>query len=408
VTLFPLAQWFIAFVVATVVGWMGTGGVARLGERFRLFDRDEGRNLVGYRAIPRIGGMSLVVAMVAGCLSGAAALRNLPWHTLLGGGSIWIAAAAMFVVGLLDDIRSVPARLKLLALIGAGTLVTVGGFRLQRVPLLHWPLGSFSSFPFTILCFTAIATAWNFIDGLDGLAAGFTVLVALTCSLDGGFASDGLMVAPAVAGAALGFLAHNRPPAKIFMGDSGSLFLGFWIAFLCLVPDVQRSHHPASFSRLLVLAWPLADMAWALLRRVRRHALFSASGDHFHYLLSARIGHRQTVLVLLVVMSLLATSLIVFGSPWRSAGHAMAVAAVAICLFSARVRTQPIVVAIFVGLLVYMPTTLADSSLPTQKRVATPSLIGEMRAWLPASATRDAIAVDRNRCDRCPPRVLRP
>ena len=284
------------FSIAVVVAWLASRLVTFYCTRRRVLSRREERGLVAYRPLPRTGGIAMAIAFVTAVL--------FRWWTseaslgLLGRPGIVIAGALLFTVGLVDDLRPLSPRLKLAGIVVAGVLVVASGVVVDRVPLFDWPLPPLAGAVVTIGWIALVVTAWNFIDGLDGLAAGMSLIAVFALWMAAAQRGAVQPIAPALAGSALGFLAHNRPPARLFMGDCGSFFLGFWIAVLG-VPSGVASGPMASALVLAALAWPLADAAWAIWRRLRQRAAFSPSGDHFHYLLSARVGHRPSVLLAL-------------------------------------------------------------------------------------------------------------
>jgi UDP-GlcNAc:undecaprenyl-phosphate GlcNAc-1-phosphate transferase len=329
-----------AFLGATVSVWLFTSVVRSVAARLRLVDRNEGRKLVRYRAVPRIGGIAIASGF---------GLTVLALNLFLGGGGalsqplVWLAALGVFGVGFYDDLRSVRAEHKLAALALAGGLVAMAGYRIENLPFVDVRLSTPASVFATSLWFATIGTAWNFVDGLDGLASGLTILASLAFWF-GGFGPD-VHVPALLAGAALGFLAHNRHPSTIFMGDSGSFFLGFWIALSGIV-SARGGHPTLSFAAVLVaLAWPLLDLCWAFLRRLQRASLFQASGDHLHYMLNARLGHRAAVQIALLCAGASGVISVVLHRTLL-AGLSMAGCLLALLLFSARTRiARPAVIA---------------------------------------------------------------
>ena len=282
----------LTFVVAALGAWAATLAATAVGRRLALRPRGETRAFVEERRVPRIGGAALAFAFafavfVASRVGDMVGLGDCP--LLLAG------AALAFAAGFIDDLVPLPAQLKLGALVGAGLLVARAGLLIERLPIVDVSLPPVAAWIVTVAFVAAVVTAWNFIDGLDGLAAGITAVVAIAFWTLG--ARDGVAeeTAPALAGVALGFLALNRPPARIFMGDGGSFFIGYFIAVLAIQHGDGGRALPGAMV-LVVLAWPLGDLAWAVVRRARRRALFSASADHLHYALSARIGSRRAML----------------------------------------------------------------------------------------------------------------
>jgi UDP-GlcNAc:undecaprenyl-phosphate/decaprenyl-phosphate GlcNAc-1-phosphate transferase len=321
-----------AFFGATLCVWLFTWSVRWAAGKLRLVDRNERRNQVRYRAVPRIGGVAIATGFGLTVL-GLNLLLSGPGGAL-GSPLVWLAACGVFGLGLLDDFRPVKAQYKLIGVLCAGALVAMAGYRIENVPFIDVRLGPISSIAATALWFGVIGTAWNFIDGLDGLASGLTIVASLAFWL-GSWGPD-VHVPAILAGAALGFLAHNRYPSTIFMGDSGSFFLGFWVALSGLITARGGQTSTASVSVLVALAWPLADMAWALLRRLRKVALFKASGDHLHYLLNERLGHRGAVQAALVIAGASGVASVLLACP-TVAGGTMVFCLLCLWVFCGRV-----------------------------------------------------------------------
>jgi UDP-GlcNAc:undecaprenyl-phosphate GlcNAc-1-phosphate transferase len=234
---------------------------------------------------------------------------------------VTIGAAAMFGVGQLDDLREVSPPAKLAGTVLSASVLSIAGvsilfFRIPFAGLLS--LSPDMSALLTVLWVIGMTTAINYIDGLDGLAAGIVAIGAaallLYCErLDdiGAIAPDnvGPVIAAAVLGACLGFLPHNFHPARIFMGDAGALLLGLLMAATTIAvgghTDAQFSGQTFFFFAplfipLVILGVPIFDTAFSILRRARRGARVTvADKDHLHHRLM-RLGHgqRRSVLIL--------------------------------------------------------------------------------------------------------------
>ena len=217
---------------------------------------------------------------------------------VVAGGSL------IFGVGVIDDIRGVKARTKLLVQILAALVVYMGGVQISA---LNLPTSDFMrlgwlSLPATVLWVLLVVNAVNLIDGLDGLASGVTffatmVLIVL-CVLN-----ERLEVAvmlTALAGATLGFLRYNFNPASIFLGDSGSYFLGYMLAVLSMLGSVKGQAAVAILIPMIALGIPLMDTIWSSIRRfVLGQRIFKPDKDHFHHrLLRKGYSHRHAVMIL--------------------------------------------------------------------------------------------------------------
>lgn len=226
--------------------------------------------------IPRLGGIAIGLGLVVGL---ASARPSLPNH-------VWIVCSAIVLVwaaGLLDDLFNLSPGTRLVAQIMAGLLVSFTPWELDIFG--WWALNAIATCLFVVV----FINAFNFLDGSDGVAGGVAGLVALGyASLYGTqTGSLGAAIAWSLFGVCVGFLIFNFPPAKIFMGDSGSTLLGFLTA--CLGLDFYRSHHAIGTHFLLPIVFaglPLMDFLLAVLRRVRKRVSpFSGDRQHFYDLL---------------------------------------------------------------------------------------------------------------------------
>jgi UDP-GlcNAc:undecaprenyl-phosphate GlcNAc-1-phosphate transferase len=244
---------------------------------------------------------------------------------------LWILPAwiVLLVVGLIDDKVRIPPKVKLLMHVLAAACVAFAGFRWSA---LAWFGGEWQVWPWlgvlvSIGWITFMTNAFNFIDGLDGLAVGQAIIAGVGLALAAGLLAAhqgdlagrlhvGLAgpMAGAAAGAALGFWRYNRAPAKIFLGDAGSTLLGFTLAVAALTAAGRGGTPLAPLVPLLCLAWPLADAVLAVVRRWRRHEPISkADHRHLHHRLleqgytpGAAVALIRSVSILLTLLGLVA------------------------------------------------------------------------------------------------------
>jgi UDP-GlcNAc:undecaprenyl-phosphate GlcNAc-1-phosphate transferase len=256
------------------------------------FDRPNER--VGgpaYRCIPRLGGAGVVVSVLACIIPIAVGAAGFDAGFVT---AALIPAAIAGIVGIVDDIRGVPAAVKAFALLGLGIWSWYSGL---AIGILPESTPAAISAVVTVCWFVAVPTAVNFVDGLDGLAAGLTVIASAVLSLLGILVGDTTVtiVALTVGAATAGFWWHNRHPARIFMGDGGAMFLGYLLAGLAARTTAGEAGLGIEVAVVLGLMIPLADFASAMLRRFRRRAPFSSDADHIHHLLARQLGHRAAV-----------------------------------------------------------------------------------------------------------------
>lgn len=298
-----LGVYAVAFVLAAVFSLVFTYVVRDKARRAGLFDRSDARKL-HEPDIPRVGGVGIVLAVAATCLVTLALFgpREMTTNTR-GLIVVFLGGLAIHLVGLYDDIRQLHARWKLLAQIVVAVLVFGAGVRMTTLSLpflgvLH--LGVWVGLLFTVAWFVGITNAFNLIDGLDGLAAG-AALFALTTMFVVAIANARYGAALAtltLAGATLGFLYYNFHPATIFLGDSGSLFLGFMLAGIGALSAQKSPTVVAVAIPVISLGLPVLDTLIAVTRRfLRRQPIFAADRGHIHHRLLGH-GHSPRVVVL--------------------------------------------------------------------------------------------------------------
>ncbi|MCL1906156.1 MAG: undecaprenyl/decaprenyl-phosphate alpha-N-acetylglucosaminyl 1-phosphate transferase [Clostridiales bacterium] len=259
-------------------------------------------------AVPRMGGVAIYGAFVLGAL--ALGLYTRPVAALL------VASSIVMFVGWVDDVRGISPKVKLLGQVFASLILIKGGFYVQFItnPFTDGGLISLGIFtiPVTILWLTGISNAVNLIDGLDGLSAGVCAIAALTmtivCFVQGQLQTAAL--AAVLAAASFGFLRYNFYPARTFMGDCGSLFLGFVLGALAIMGLSKGATVVSIFTPLIIMGIPIFDTFFAIIRRIFLHRpIFEADKGHLHHsLLSLGLSHRQTVLSIYAVSVIMGLS----------------------------------------------------------------------------------------------------
>src|SRR5688572_30339773 len=256
-----------------------------------LVDRPDGRRKLHAVAVPRFGGLAVYVAFAAAALVSILLLPSAVWRGAAGiDAALHVLAAGGLVmaVGLLDDARGASPAVKVLVQVGAALYLYAVGFQIQ---VIHYPFGGavtlgWLSLPITLLWIVGLSNAFNLIDGLDGLAAGVG-LFALSVVFSFALLNEKWEIAilsVALAGALLGFLRYNFAPASVFLGDSGSLFVGFVVAALSILGSMKSSTAVAVVTPLIAIGFPTVDTALAMLRRiVRGRSILDADADHIHH-----------------------------------------------------------------------------------------------------------------------------
>src|SRR6185503_1643008 len=258
------------------------------------------------RPVPRLGGVAIFLSFViiAGVMTIASMIWKLDFHikprTVL---AILIPGAMIFLLGLYDDIYSVKPRVKFAVQAAAALMLYYFGIGKFDLPALVGLRGlEWLSLPLTIVWVLWITNAFNLIDGLDGLAAGsslFSTLTLFTVSLINGNNLVALL-SLVMAGAIVGFLRFNFNPATVFLGDSGSLFLGFMLSALSLAGSEKTPTIVAVALPIVSFGVPLLETSLSVIRRfLSNRPLFSADREHIHHkLLERGLTQRQAVIIL--------------------------------------------------------------------------------------------------------------
>jgi UDP-GlcNAc:undecaprenyl-phosphate GlcNAc-1-phosphate transferase len=291
--------------------------------------------------LPRLGGVAIFFSFSL-CMGMAAiwALYSPRVHsafslkTLL---TILLPASLVFLLGVYDDIRGVGPYFKFSVQGVAATMLYMGGLKIVNIPVLFgdiklpWIVG----WAFTVLWVLAITNAFNLIDGLDGLAAGsalFSTLVAFVVALLGGYSLVTVMTI-ALAGAILGFLRFNFNPATIFLGDSGSLFIGFVLSALAIQGAQKAPTIVAVAIPVVSFGLPILETSLSIVRRlISGRPVFTADREHIHHkLLQHGMTHRQVVILLYGVSAVFAMlSLFLLWPTGSSLGLVLAVLGIGI------------------------------------------------------------------------------
>jgi len=314
-------KYIIAFIASLIISFAITPFIKKLAVKVGAIDVPNDERRVHSKPTPRLGGLSIYIAFVV------MALLLIPFSTKLFG--ILGGATIIVMLGVVDDINPLPAKIKLVVQIGAAVLLVYSGVKVEWVtnPFDHvdgmFYLGIFS-IPITIFWIVGITNTLNLIDGLDGLAAGIASIASISLLVVSIINGHGVVVilAAALAGAALGFLPYNFNPAKIFMGDTGSTFLGFVLAAISVEGAVKGVATLAIAIPLLVLGLPIFDTAFAIIRRAANgKPIMEADKGHLHHrLLELGLSQRQVVFTLYVVSAFLGLGAIVLtqGNPVKS------------------------------------------------------------------------------------------
>ncbi len=327
----------LIFLTAAVISFLVSPLTIKLAPKIGAIDVPSDGRRMHSRPIPRFGGLAI--------FAGTEAALLIFMHGDPKVVAMVIGGVCIYAVGVYDDLRGMSAKVKFALQILCAAVLYIGGLRIEFVKN-PFDVNTYIDFApvvsviLTVLWVVAFTNTVNLIDGLDGLAAGVSSIASACicyCAVLSGQYDVGLAML-AISGGALGFLPFNFSPAKTFMGDSGSLFLGFMIAAGSVYGSTKGATLIATLVPVLVLGVPIFDTAFAIVRRwVNNYPIMGADKGHLHHrIMSTGIGQRRTVLIMycisavmgmvavLIVMRVMIVALIL-----------MIVAALMICVFVA-------------------------------------------------------------------------
>lgn len=313
-------KYVMVFLIALVVSLAMTPLARKLAFKIGAIDVPKDDRRVHKTPIPRLGGLAIYLGFVV------SVLFMLPMSKAIAG--MLIGGTLIVAMGIVDDIKPLSAKTKLAGQIVCAIILVYSGLRIGKfnIPFMEDTAIylSFLSIPVTIFWIVGITNTVNLIDGLDGLAAGVSMIAALSLSyvahindlhwipwaVEANGGSSAAIMTLAIAGACLGFLPYNFNPAKIFMGDTGSLFLGYMLSAISIYGAIKGATALATFVPVLALGLPIFDTAFAILRRaLNGKPIMEPDKGHLHHrLLSTGMGQKRTVLVLYTISATLGLS----------------------------------------------------------------------------------------------------
>lgn len=304
----------LALIMAFLISFVSTPVVIALAGKIKAIDIPKDERRMHKKPIPLIGGLAIFYGFVISVLCFAVVDR--PTIGILSG------ALIMVTVGLFDDMRDLNAKLKLVFQIIAALIAVYFDIEIRYIanPFVAWfgpeyiNLGVWS-IPLTVIWIVGVTNAVNLIDGLDGLAVGISSIASvalLSLTLISQNLNAAILTA-ALAGAGFGFLPYNFNPAKIFMGDTGSTFLGFVLACIS-IQGLMKMYAIISFSiPVLILGLPLFDTIFAILRRIaKKQPIMKPDRGHLHHrLIDMGFSQKETVIALYTLTSILCLTAVV-------------------------------------------------------------------------------------------------
>ena len=302
-----------ALIAALLVSFVSTPVVKALAQKMGAVDVPKDSRRMHDHPIPRMGGLAIFFGFTL------STLVFLPLTEQLRG--MLLGACLIVVLGILDDIYTLSAKLKFVVQIIAALIAVLHGNVITVIsnPNIfsdnpYWDLGILSV-PISVLWVVGITNAVNLIDGLDALACGVSTISSMTMLVIALVVAEGdvAIIMAALAGACIGFLPYNLNPAKIFMGDTGSTFLGFVLAVVSIQGLFKYAAIISFAVPFLMLALPIFDTCFAIIRRVSKgQSPMSPDRSHIHHrLIDMGFSQKQAVAVLYVISAILGLSAVV-------------------------------------------------------------------------------------------------
>lgn len=336
---------FLALVMAFLVSFAATPMVISLAHKINALDVPKDERRVHKKPIPLIGGLAIFYGFIVSVLCFGVIDRE-----TLG---ILIGSVIIVTVGVIDDMSDMKAIIKLLCQVVAAAIVVYSGVRIEHFtnPIAQWygppyiVLNYWISVAITMFWIVGVCNAVNLIDGLDGLAVGVSSIASMSLLAMTFLINNNLNVAimtAALAGAGFGFLPYNFNPAKIFMGDTGALFLGYILACVSVQGLLKFSAIISFAVPLLILGLPIFDTLFAIIRRVLtgRSPMSPDRGHLHHRLLDMGFSQKQTVAILYTMTAVLCLTAVVISIKGYLRGLLLIFAILLIILVSLRLMGQ--------------------------------------------------------------------
>lgn len=301
-----MISYFIAFISAVIISFIMTPLARKLAFKVGALDIPKEPRKIHKEPMPYFGGLAIYISIIS-CMVVYMPHTSMNLHIIVG-------ATVIVLTGIVDDMYDMPAKAKLLMQIIAAAIAINGGVQINFVSnpfsetgmsnLFNW-----LSYAITLVWLVGITNTINLIDGLDGLAAGVACIAATTLLFTASKLGHDYIVMQCaiIAGASLGFLPYNFNPAKIFMGDTGSMLLGYMLAVTSVSGMVKSVAAVSLAVPVFALGLPIFDTTFAIIRRyINKKPIMQADKEHLHHkLMKAGLNQRQTVLIMYFISMML-------------------------------------------------------------------------------------------------------
>lgn len=339
----------IAFLIAFITAYVITPYTIRLSKKVGALDVPKEKRKIHNKAMPRLGGLAIIIGFIVSIIYLLIAMSVEQSIDLFGPDNyiykligLFLGIIVLSIFCFFDDWKGIPAYIKLIGQLISAIVVVFSGIRIDSINISHLNTiinGNIVLNIITVIWIVGITNAINLIDGLDGLSAGIGVISCFSLLMIFSLNSSPLisiLLITALAGALVGFLPFNFNPAKTFMGDTGSNFLGFCLAIISILGTAKTYTAIVLIAPLLVFALPIFDTSFAIIRRVIQQkslkAIFKADRGHLHHkLIDKGYSQKQAVLILYgisAILGLFAVILLESGF-WKALSFALLVIAIA-------------------------------------------------------------------------------
>ena len=331
----------IAFVLAFITSYMCTPHTIQLAKKLGAVDSPKDKRRINKVVMPRLGGVAVITGffvaifflLVVMSIEKNIDLNKGEWYKKIGG---FIAGSAIIIsVCFYDDVHGAKAIIKLLAQIVAAVIVTLCGIRIDRIELLSVQLPQWFYMVLTVVWIVGLTNSINLIDGLDGLSTGIAIISCISLlivfSLNGSVLMSIILIT-ALCGSLCGFLPYNFNPARTFIGDTGSNFVGFCLSIISILGVAKTYTALIIVAPIIILALPIFDTACAIFRRLIKgksiKAVFQADRGHLHHkMIDAGFTQKQAVIIMYSVTAMLGLLAIVLMESgfWKALAFALVV-----------------------------------------------------------------------------------
>lgn len=297
---------YIPAIIAGLITFIMTPLVIKIAHRFGAVDVPKDDRRMHKKPMPLWGG----IAIFTGFFVSMFLFSNIATSKLIG---LFIASIVVLITGMIDDVKPLGAKGKLLMQIIAAIILVKSGFEINYFTNFFGDSKFIYlqnlTLPISVIWIVGVTNTVNLIDGLDGLAAGISAIAAVTLSYIAilNHRYDAAMITLILAGSSIGFLPYNFNPAKIFMGDAGALFLGLVLAAISVEGALKGATALTVVVPILALGVPIFDTTFAILRRlINKRPIMEADKGHLHHrLMGMGLGQRKTVLSMYLISALL-------------------------------------------------------------------------------------------------------